>query len=63
MEGAKKKFTQGLKKLNNGNQNVVLKIKILIDDFVRTLPLIEKLKSNSNFKDCHWEMLMHEIGF
>lgn len=62
LENGKKKFNNELKRLNGIQDYIFAKLKSKIEEFTKTLPLIEKLKSNANFKESHWERLIKDVG-
>lgn len=62
LDQGKKQFQKDLKKLKSSETVIFEKIKKLINDFIEMIPVIEKLKSNQNFKITHWQKLMREVG-
>lgn len=59
LEVDRKEFKNQLRKFKNSTKpNLLKKLKDFIDEFVKMIPLIEKLKANPNFKDTHWERLI-----
>ena len=62
LEQDKKDFRGQLRKFKNTKrQNLLKKLKDYIEEFIKMCPLIEKLKSNPNFKETHWERLISDI--
>jgi hypothetical protein len=62
LESKKKIFITGLKKFKEENQTVLQQLKDYVNEFLKIFPIVEKLKSNSNFKETHWTRLTTEIG-
>ena len=54
LEVKRKVFILGLKKFKEENQIVLAQLKDYVNEFLKIFPIIEKLKSNSNFKETHW---------
>lgn len=64
LEEGRKTFHSGIKKLNQkyGALVVFQKVRDVVENFNKILPLIEKLKNNTYFKQQHWKKLIGETG-
>jgi dynein heavy chain len=65
LEEGRKTFSSKIKEFQKSNQlsvtEVFKKLKTKVDEFTKSLPLIDRLKNNPFFKEQHWERLLRAI--